>query len=362
MNGSATRRYRALEFAALCLGGICVACESHSVPQLTHVTASIPSISPGTDLPLAQSMLTETPAMVFAPTESVTSMQLTYFAEREAGALPHVIYAADIGCLDEATPCLSAQKVVFQTDLKLNSYDWSPDGRLLAFSAQVDGKGDIFVADLVTGKVSNITQTKRPTGETKPAWSPSGEYLAYELCDGECKMFYSRPDGSERTEIVLPSHDGEPLSPRLFGWSPSGDMLGFLGTGRDGFEQIWTLDLRKDTLSQLTDEAAVLLSPAFIKEGSEIACVRSTNSESGSPSGIISRNLETGFETTLVPSGSGNKISLVWNEARQWLVFMAAPENRQYDLYLWSASIGKVVQLTNTPELSELGPKWRTVQ
>lgn len=361
MNRSVTRRNRALESAALFLGGICVACEPHLAPQLTHVSASVPSIPPGTDLPLAQPMPTETPAMVAASTESVASLQLTYFVEREAGALSHVIYAVDIGCLDEATPCLSAQRVVFQTDLKLNSYDWSPDGRLLAFSAQVDGKGDIFVADLATEKVSNITQTKSPAGETEPAWSPSGEYLAYELCDGECRMVYSRPDGSERKEIVLPSHGGEPLSPRLFSWSPSGDALGFLGTRRDGFEQIWTLDLRENTLSQLTDEAAVLLSPAYIEEGSEIAYVRYTNPESGSPSGIFSRNLATGFETTLVPRGNGNKFSLAWNEARQWLVYTAAPENQQYDLHLWSASAGKVVQLTDTSELSELGPKWRTV-
>ena len=57
---------------------------------------------------------------------------------------------------------------------------WSPDGKWIAYMSDYDGdeQWDIFLVSPKTGQVVNITNT-RETAEESPTWSPDGRYLAY---------------------------------------------------------------------------------------------------------------------------------------------------------------------------------------
>ena len=54
---------------------------------------------------------------------------------------------------------------------------WSPDGQKLAFASRPAGSTDLFLMDLTTGAVQQLTDD--PASEQLPAWSPDGRYLAY---------------------------------------------------------------------------------------------------------------------------------------------------------------------------------------
>jgi Tol biopolymer transport system component len=75
---------------------------------------------------------------------------------------------------------------------------WSPDGTKLAFRSK-DGCGDIYVLDLDTRQVKQITRTLG--GEKDPSWSPDGSFLIFAASDFVCDL----------------SSGGEPLYQR---WQP----------------------------------------------------------------------------------------------------------------------------------------------
>src|SRR2546423_7735605 len=54
---------------------------------------------------------------------------------------------------------------------------WSPDGTMIAFSAQVGGVTDLFTYDLQTGQLQRLTDY--PYADLVPAWSPDGTQLAF---------------------------------------------------------------------------------------------------------------------------------------------------------------------------------------
>src|SRR5580698_6420478 len=66
------------------------------------------------------------------------------------------------------------------SDQRQTSPTWSPDGKWIAYISDYDGdeQWDIFLVSPKTGKVVNLTQT-REIAELNPTWSPDGRYLAY---------------------------------------------------------------------------------------------------------------------------------------------------------------------------------------
>ena len=68
------------------------------------------------------------------------------------------------------------------SDQRQTAPAWSPDGKWIAYQSDYDGdeQWDIFLVSPKTGKVVNLTQTRK-IAELNPTWSPDGRYLAYEV-------------------------------------------------------------------------------------------------------------------------------------------------------------------------------------
>lgn len=94
---------------------------------------------------------------------------------------------------------------------------WSPDGRWIAYSDDVNGHSDIWVQPVGDGDAIRITSDK--ACDAQPAWSPDGTQLA----------FQSERDGGGL--FVVPAMGGTPRRVASFGccpqWSPDGTQLLF---------------------------------------------------------------------------------------------------------------------------------------
>ncbi|MEM0010772.1 MAG: hypothetical protein QXT84_03645, partial [Candidatus Bathyarchaeia archaeon] len=74
--------------------------------------------------------------------------------------------------------------------LALSSYitnlSWSPDGSKIAFNGYLQGfncPADIYVVDIDTKVITNLTNTPDISENGPIVWSPDGAYLAYEVID-----------------------------------------------------------------------------------------------------------------------------------------------------------------------------------
>jgi len=139
------------------------------------------------------------------------------------------------------------------------SPDISPDGTKVAFAALQGGVGDIFVVDLETQDVTNLT--KDAFADSGPTWSPDGRSIVYVArISGNEKLFRLDVATGQKTQLTFGTHDD--TSAQFL----DADTLVFSSTATDpnqpiepeiarngNIYNIWTLSLKTGELRQYTD-------------------------------------------------------------------------------------------------------------
>ncbi len=112
---------------------------------------------------------------------------------------------------------------------------WSPDGSKIALSAYGGAKYNIFVLDVNSATLTQLTHTAGGTDLT-PAWSPDGGRIAFVSDrDGDDEIYVMNADGSG--QIRLTTSAGPDLWPA---WSPDGVQIAF-DSHLDGNIQIYLM-------------------------------------------------------------------------------------------------------------------------
>jgi hypothetical protein len=132
---------------------------------------------------------------------------------------------------------------------------WSPDGRQIAFSGSRGGFSDLYVID-VDGR--NLRQlTKDLYAALMPTWSPDGRRIAFTSDRGTGTDLALLKFGKWQTSVfdletnrveVLPGQGGKNLNPQ---WAPDGKSLAFI-SDRTGIPQIFLYDFETQEHYQLT--------------------------------------------------------------------------------------------------------------
>ena len=153
---------------------------------------------------------------------------------------------------------------------------FSPDGKRVAFSALSKAVSDIFIIDLATGAVTNVT--KDAFADYSPAFAPDGKSLIYTArISGNDKLFRLDLANGTKTQLTFGTHDdtgahfvdantvvfvstatdpNKPMTPEM---------------ARNGMvPNVWSLDLKTGTLNQWTDAATGTVSPVAIKQNNQM--------------------------------------------------------------------------------------------
>ena len=129
-------------------------------------------------------------------------------------------------------------------------------GDRIAYVSDRDGDYEIYIHDLDTGQVEQITDNTRH--DLRPVWSPDGDRIAY-VNDG----LYVYDLDTGHVEQITDSTSREPWPV----WFPDGDRIAYVSDG------LYVYDLDTGHVEQIIDNARVDGRPVWSPDGDRIAYV-----------------------------------------------------------------------------------------
>ena len=149
---------------------------------------------------------------------------------------------------------------------------WSPSGNRLAYVSFEARKPTIYVHEVATGKRRLVANFKG--SNSAPAWSPDGRYLAVTLSrDGGSQLFLldlSAPGSEPRRLTQSSSIDTEPI------FTADGKFIYFV-SDRGGSPQIYRVAPDGSGLERVTFTGTYNISPALSPDGRWLAYISRVN-------------------------------------------------------------------------------------
>ena len=190
----------------------------------------------------------------------VFSTKIAYVAIENTGSgRRHSLHIADADGLQE--------EVVYQSSQPLMSPAWSPDANQLAFVTFAnDGSSLIRILDLSSGQVETVVE-RQGAINSAPAFSPDGERLAFTSSrDGSANIYVMNLDSRQIRQITRHwAIDTEP------DWVDDNQLV--FTSGRSGQPQIYRITLGSDAAERLTFDGRYNARPRVGEEGNRITMV-----------------------------------------------------------------------------------------
>jgi hypothetical protein len=152
------------------------------------------------------------------------------------------------------------------------SPDISPDGREVVFAGLRGGIGDIFIVNIDSGEIRNLTSDQ--FGDFGPTFSPDGKSVVYlARVSGNDKLFRLDLATGTKTQLTFGTHDDGGVQ------FVDDDTIVFPSTAVDpnqpidpevarngNIYNIWTLSLKNGELKQYTDTLTGNVSPIVLRD------------------------------------------------------------------------------------------------
>jgi dipeptidyl aminopeptidase/acylaminoacyl peptidase len=177
---------------------------------------------------------------------------------------------------------------------------WSPDGKQVAFIANITGRDNLWLVPATGGWPTQLTISDQR--QTHPAWSPDGNWIAYSSDhdgDEQWDIFLVSPKSGEVTNLTLSPESSE-IEPA---WSPDGKQLAYATKPKTGSSyELEMIDIVTRHVTHLTRSTPKELSnsnPLFSRDGKFICYTQSH--ATGKDANIFLVDLSSGQSTNLTP-------------------------------------------------------------
>jgi Tol biopolymer transport system component len=142
-------------------------------------------------------------------------------------------------------------------------FSLSPDHSQIAFVSNRDGSNQLYVQDLSTKEVRQLTTG--PMIAKYNTWSPDGRQIAVCLAepadDPKWDIYLYDLEGN-----VLTQFTDTPYSEQEISWSLTGKKIAFHGTSENDGDQIYTIDIADGKFTKITSGNFYHGEPAWVRE------------------------------------------------------------------------------------------------
>lgn len=295
-----------------------------------------------------------------------TTYQLTFTSAQRVG-YTYKMYAIEVGCLNEDTPCFGKPELLFEVPWRgraglppIDSFDWSPDGMQVVW--EDTHIGDIVIEDWNGQNLVNISRSPGP--DSSPDWSPDGTRIIFttKINPNKIVLMSVKPNGQDATELLTKSE--EVKSPYMASFSPNGKQVVFQNFRVDGpfegLEQIFLANLDGSNLIQLTTAPTNHYSPAFSPDGNWIVFTREMDPNTTElDTHIFLIRPDGRGEVALTENMSGRQRQPAWAPFGEWIALIQSDENGD-SIYLVRTDGSRLTLVAqNQGDIGHIA--WRTV-
>lgn len=187
----------------------------------------------------------------------------------------HIIFVSNIDGqtnLSMTNPEGSEQTQLATINSEIYTPRVSPDGTKVAFASMESGNMDIYVLDIATYVIWQITSA--PQKDANPSWSADGSKITFDsFRDGNFEIYITNPDGSDQIRLTYdPANDVSPI------FSPVSNDIAFI-SDRFGNSNILLLNLENGITSSLTTSNVPDFDHSWSPDGSMLAYKMADGSE-----------------------------------------------------------------------------------
>jgi TolB protein len=230
---------------------------------------------------------------------------------------------------------------------------YSPDGKRIAFTCEVQGKLQICVMDEGGKNVRQLTE--EPGYNRAPAWSPDGKRIAFiSNRDRNSEVYVMDADGANPVNLTNdPGFDGDPA------WSPDGKQIAFVsGRTEDKALCLCVMDADGNNVRDLkvNISRAGYVYPAWSPDGKRIAYAGTADKALE----VFVYDTAGGAPTQLTSLGGANGMP-AWSPDGKRIAFQHTPAGGQLaSLYVMNADGTSPTVILAAAGLREGGrPAWK---
>ncbi|AWX45751.1 Protein TolB [Flagellimonas maritima] len=236
------------------------------------------------------------------------------------------------------------------TNIK-NAYPFpTRDGKNLVFHSNRLGNNDIYIKNLETGKLKQLT--KNEANDRTPSISPDGKHIAFvSTRDGNYDVFIMDLDGSNQTNLTQDSLSKD-IHPY---WSPDGKQIIYNSTMKGQNYNIYTMKINGTDRVKIRKNNGEATHAQYSPDGSKIAFRRFFGEGENSNSEIVIMDIGSGKEQRIAKSlGFDNHPTWSKNGHKVFFTSNRDGENK-YDVSIYEYSLldKKIRRLTFHPSSQE---------